>query len=78
VIDRKGNFVKEAIELQGPGSYHIINYNSPGATGSPAFAAWLVNKLGKNGYFSHLKSAAPKRGLWDFKKISEQIATTVA
>jgi L-2-hydroxyglutarate oxidase len=78
VIDRKGNFVKEAIELQEPGSYHIINYNSPGATGSPAFAAWLVNKLGKNGYFSHLKSAAPKRGLWDFKKISEQIATTVA
>src|SRR5216117_1770412 len=29
VIDRNGNFIKEAIELKGPGSYHITNYNSP-------------------------------------------------
>jgi L-2-hydroxyglutarate oxidase len=36
VIDRRGNFIKEAIELHGPHSYHITNYNSPGATGSPA------------------------------------------
>src|SRR5207244_6324754 len=34
VIDRNGNFIKEAIEIKGPLSYHITNYNSPGATGS--------------------------------------------
>ena len=73
VIDRKGNFIKEAIELEGPRSYHITNYNSPGATGSPAFAAWLVNNLGKNGHLSHLKHTAAKRGLWDFRMISEQL-----
>ena len=73
VIDRNGNFIKEAIELKGPGSYHITNYNSPGATGSPAFAAWVVNKLGQNGHLSHLKSAASKRGPWDFRMISDQI-----
>jgi L-2-hydroxyglutarate oxidase len=73
VIDRKGNFIKEAIELEGPHSYHITNYNSPGATGSPAFAAWLVNKLGENGHLNHLKRNLGKRGIWDFAMISEQI-----
>ena len=73
VIDRKGNFIKEAIELEGPHSYHITNYNSPGATGSPAFAAWLVNKLGRNDRLSHLGRRTIKGGLWDFNTISEQV-----
>ncbi|HYU55875.1 MAG TPA: FAD-dependent oxidoreductase [Candidatus Dormibacteraeota bacterium] len=75
VIDRRGNFIKEAIELEGSHSYHITNYNSPGATGSPAFAAWLVSKLGQNGHLSHLKSTLGKKGVWDFAMISEQIDT---
>ena len=73
VIDRRGNFIKEAIELEGPHSYHITNYNSPGATGSPAFAAWLVNKLGRNDRLSHLGRRTIKGGLWDFRTISEQV-----
>jgi L-2-hydroxyglutarate oxidase len=76
VIDRRGNFIKEAIELEGPQSYHITNYNSPGATGSPAFAAWIVNKLGQSGHLSHLRPNVTKGGLWDFKGISEQIGVT--
>jgi len=73
VIDRKGNFIKEAIELEGAHSYHITNYNSPGATGSPAFAAWLVKKLGEDGHLNHLTPNLGKRGIWDFAMISEQI-----
>ncbi|TMI73563.1 FAD-dependent oxidoreductase, partial [Candidatus Bathyarchaeota archaeon] len=73
VIDRRGNFIKEAIELEGPHSYHITNYNSPGATGSPAFAAWLVNKLGRSDRLSHLARRMVKGGFWDFETISEQI-----
>lgn len=76
VIDRRGNFIKEAIELHGPYSYHITNYNSPGATGSPAFAAWLVSKLDQSGYLSHLKRAATRKGPWDFRRISEKIDAT--
>ena len=74
VIDRKGNFIKEAIEIPGPHSYHITNYNSPGATGAPAYAAWLVKKLATKGYFDHvkLKSRTP-RGLWDFEAICKRI-----
>ena len=73
VIDRKGNFIKEAIELHGSRSYHITNYNSPGATGSPAFAAWLVNRLGLGGHLEHMKSASGQVGLWDFQQVNEQI-----
>jgi (S)-2-hydroxyglutarate dehydrogenase len=77
VIDRKGSFIKEAIEFEGPLSYHITNYNSPGATGSPAFAAWIVNKLGLKGFLSHLNRTEGK-GLWDFESVSEQITTTIS
>ncbi len=76
VIDRRGNFIKEAIEIDGPHSYHITNYNSPGATGSPAYAAWLVNKLGLGGHFDHLKRVSGIRGgTWDFRTVGEMIDT---
>src|SRR5881628_3737226 len=75
VIDRNGNFMKEVIEFETPLSYHIANYNSPGATGSPAFAAFLVNKLGEKGYLDHLRrSSAKGNGVWDFETISEKIS----
>ena len=73
VIDREGNFIKEAIELEGPHSYHVTNYNSPGATGSPAFAAWLVYKMGLRGNLDHLKHGLAQKGSWDFVRVTEQI-----
>ena len=67
VIDRSGNFIKEAVELPGPLSYHVTNYNSPGATGAPAYTAWLVKRLADAGLLAHLKPrAAGRRGAWDF------------
>jgi len=74
VVDRGGNFVKEAIELPGPHSYHITNYNSPGATGAPAFAAWIVQRLGRAGELEHLKAQPLKpAGVWDFDRICAAI-----
>ena len=78
VIDRKGTFIKEAIELEGPMSYHITNYNSPGATGSPAYAAWLVGKLGSSGLLDYLTSVPTRgKGLWDFATLSERLGSKV-
>jgi L-2-hydroxyglutarate oxidase len=76
VIDRRGNFIKEAIELEGSNSYHVTNYNSPGATGSPAYTAWLVAKLAREGYLDHLERVGnPDRSIWDFKTVRDSIET---
>jgi len=70
VVDPHGNFVKEAIEIPGPHSFHVVNYNSPSATGSPAYTAWIVQLLAKAGHLDHLKAKAAKpAGLWDFDAV---------
>lgn len=58
VIDQNGQFPREAIELSTPVSYHILNYNSPGASGAPAFAAGLIARLKEQGRLPHLKEFA--------------------
>ena len=76
VVDPHGNFVKEAIEIPGPHSFHVANYNSPGATGSPAYAAWIVNLLARAGHLDHLKAkAAEPAGLWNFDRVCAAIET---
>jgi len=72
-IDSQGNFIKEAIELEGPNSYHILNYNSPGATGSPAYTALLAKKLQDKGYLSHLKKKQTPNSFWNFSEIIAHI-----
>lgn len=57
VIDNNG-FVPEAILLNGKSSLHILNYNSPGATGAPAFSAYVISKIMKEGYLERLKRNA--------------------
>ena len=75
VVDRQGNFIKEAIELEGKNSFHITNYNSPGATGSPAYAAWVVSRLAEKGHLDHLKQNHNKQlGAWNFDKVIESVA----
>jgi L-2-hydroxyglutarate oxidase len=70
VIDRRGNFLKEAVQFEGPLSFHIVNYNSPGATGSPAFAAWIANKLAIAGHLDNLTHSPRKgRGVWDYDTV---------
>ena len=42
-------FVPEALLITGEGSAHVINYNSPGASGAPAYAAEIVAELQRSG-----------------------------
>jgi len=72
VIDNNGNFAKEALEINGPRSFHILNYNSPGATGAPAFGAYIVQKLIKNGIL--VKRAINNETIWDFQKTIAQFS----
>ena len=50
-IIQNGAFLHDVLELHDSHSFHILNYNSPGATGAPAYSAYIINKLSNYGYF---------------------------
>ena len=72
VINEKGKFEPDAILLDNESSFHILNYNSPGATGALAFSAHVVNKLHQSGL---LKSEDLNAGCgpWKFSDIVEKL-----
>ena len=53
IITPEGTFLPEVMELKGNHSFHIINYNSPGATGASAYSALIVKKLQDSGFLDH-------------------------
>ena len=67
VISPNGKFVSDMIEIDGRNSFHIVNYNTPGATGAPAYSAFVIKKLQKNGILAG--SIKRKNAIWDFDKI---------
>ena len=58
------------IEIEGKSSFHIVNYNTPGATGAPAYSAFVVKKLREKGILTQPKNQ--KDSIWNFNKIIEQ------
>jgi len=71
IISPDGAFVPDVIEREGHHSFHIVNYNSPGATGAPAFSALVIKKLQNKGILKNPNSQ--KNILWNFDSIIEQI-----
>jgi len=71
IITKKGEFLAETLEVQAEHSLHIINYNSPGATGAPAYSAFLIQQLFDNGVISQNKSTKPDS--WNFAKIIDSL-----
>ena len=69
VLSPNGNFVSEMIEIEGKNSFHIVNYNTPGATGAPAYSAFVVKKLREKGILPQSKNQ--KNSIWNFEKIFE-------
>ena len=69
VLSPDGDFVSEMIEIEGKNSFHIVNYNTPGATGAPAYSAFVVKKLQEKGILSQPKNQ--KDSIWNFEKTIE-------
>ena len=72
LIDEHG-FVPEAVTLQGRRSFHILNYNSPGATGAPAYSAYIVKKLFEEGFVIRKNSETETKNdvSWNFESASD-------
>ena len=71
VISPDGEFISDMIEIFGKNSFHIVNYNTPGATGAPAYSAFVVKKLQENGILD--KPSKNKDSIWNFGNTIEQI-----
>lgn len=72
VIDENGKFVPDVIFIDGDTSFHILNYNSPGATGALPFSAHIVNHLTESGLFVS-EDLESQCGMWNFSKIIEKL-----
>lgn len=70
VITPKGKFLLDVIELENDNSFHIINYNSPGATGAPAYSAFIVKKLQDRGFLDY--ALKKKDSIWNYDDVIEQ------
>ena len=71
VITPDGEFVSDMIEIFGKNSFHIVNYNTPGATGAPAYSAFVIKRLQENGILD--KPRESKNSIWNFENTIEQI-----
>ena len=67
VITPKGDFVSDMIEIEDDNSFHIVNYNTPGATGAPAYSAFVVKRLEENEIIQ--RSRKKNDSIWDFDEI---------
>ena len=71
VIDRNGKFVPDTLVIEKDESLHVINYNSPGATGALPMAAKVVSQLlGKGLISANDKSKA----LWEPVAVAQAVA----
>jgi len=73
VINEKGRFEPDVILMDDSMSFHILNYNSPGATGSLPFSVHIINRLHKKGFFRN-EISDDKCGPWKFSEIVEKIS----
>ncbi|KAF6244863.1 FAD-dependent oxidoreductase [Nitrosopumilus sp. b2] len=72
VIDENGKFSPDVILIDEESSFHILNYNSPGATGALPFSAHIVNHLHTSGLVSSEDMDA-QCGPWKFTEIIEKL-----
>lgn len=68
IITPEGKFLPDVLELEGKNSYHILNYNSPGATGAPAYSAYVVKSLQEKGLLQY--KTRKTDSIWDFETIT--------
>ena len=72
VINENGKFESDVILLNNESSFHILNYNSPGATGALPFAANIVNQLNEKGLFKS-EITDGQCGPWKFNEIISRL-----
>lgn len=73
VIDADGKFVSDVVLVDdGESSLHILNYNSPGATGALPFSVYVVDRLRRDGFLGPAVENA-RCGPWRLDYVVQQL-----
>jgi L-2-hydroxyglutarate oxidase len=70
VIDKNGRFIPDTLILERDSSLHVLNYNSPGATGALPMAASIASKIIRTGV---VQTSEKARSLWDAHTIADRM-----
>jgi (S)-2-hydroxyglutarate dehydrogenase len=82
LVDSDGKFVGDTMIIKNDYSLNILNYNSPGATGSLPLAALITHELIADGIISSNSSPFSldvnrrKKSIWDTTAIADQMRLT--
>ena len=73
VINASGKFVPDVVlKDDSESSFHILNYNSPGATGVLPFSIYVIDVLNRAG-FLRAPRADTQCGPWSFSDVLERL-----
>jgi L-2-hydroxyglutarate oxidase len=72
VISKDG-FVPEAIQAEASHSFHVLNFNSPGATGAPVFSAIVTRRMRESGALDGLTERPRSGSMWDFEEVVRRL-----
>ncbi len=72
LIDKNGKFVPDTLMIRSDSQLHILNYNSPGATGALPTGAMIASQLIEGG-IAKAKMDADHTTPWNLPKIAEQM-----
>ncbi len=70
LVNEKGNFIPDTLLLKNSLSLHILNYNSPGATGALPLSAMIVQELAKE---KVVNKVTKNNQLWNIEDIYSKI-----
>jgi L-2-hydroxyglutarate oxidase len=70
VVDKYGRFIPDTLILDRDSSLHVLNYNSPGATGALPMAANIASKIMRVGI---VQTNEKPKSLWDAHTIADRM-----
>jgi (S)-2-hydroxyglutarate dehydrogenase len=86
LVDKYGRFVPDTFIITNDNSLHLLNYNSPGATGALPMAAFVVNQLIEHGIVSNMdnnnnnnratnnnNNTTTRKAIWDIRMIADRM-----
>lgn len=75
LVSKDGRFVPDTLILKDWRSMHVLNYNSPGATGALPIAAMIADQVFENGVAAPENTQPKSKTIFDFREIAHKMRT---